>query len=82
MLSVVQPFLELLGVLRRVDADRRILRHAHLATTARYIHTRPDEIAAAHALLEQVRKEPRRGPKRSTMMASTAPISLGSKGAL
>jgi len=65
-----------------LPAIQGILRHAHLATTARYIHTRPDEIAAAHALLEQVRKEPRRGPQRSTMMASTAPISLGSKGAL
>lgn len=39
-----------------------VLRHANLATTAAYIHTRADEIAAAAALLEQPRRGPRRAP--------------------
>lgn len=44
---------------------QRILRHKNLATTERYIHTTPNDIAAAHALLEQCRSSPRHGPKRA-----------------
>lgn len=47
-----------------IPAIQGILGHANLATTALYIHTRPDEIADAHALLSAPRKGPRRAPVR------------------
>jgi integrase len=40
-----------------------VLRHANLAQTALYIHTRADEIAAAAALLERPRKGPHRAER-------------------
>jgi len=46
----------------RLTDIQGVLRHANLATTATYIHTRAEEIAAAAALLE---KKPRRGPHRA-----------------
>lgn len=40
-----------------------VLRHQNLSTTAAYIHTRAEEIAAAAKLLEQPRKPPHRSPR-------------------
>jgi len=48
-----------------LPAIQRILRHANVSTTERYIHTRPEDIAAAHALLDQCRSGPRKGPHRA-----------------
>lgn len=53
-----------------LPAIQAILRHAQPTTTSLYIHTRPEDIVAAHALLDDCRASPRHGPQRAAPRAN------------